>query len=186
MEKIKIEMLGALPEHKVSVLNINGAAVQVSQTIPYEQILDSIQWAVNYIVDDRTFISGPLREIITNLAVLRMYTNIDLSPIENIGFEPITLYEWYDILILHDIFNIILKEINPDQYQFFYRTLEQTLTSIIQYRNSAAGIVERIQDAAAKDQNNLQTALETLGDEDKMKYVHQVMKMMAPEEVATT
>ena len=59
---------------------------------------------------------------------------------------------------------------------FFNKTLDETLESIIAYRNSAKGIVDALAENAEQDINKMQGAIDLLSDEEKNKQLSKMIK----------
>lgn len=176
-KKINILQLGPLPSPEQVSISINDIELQVSKTIPYERVLDAIQWSIAFIMDDRPFISAPLRKIITEIAILKFWTNLDCDDIATVTFAPEELYEWYDILVAHNITTQVSEVIDAQQLAFFHETLNETLVSLVAFRNSAAGIVERLASNADKDTARLSEAMNTLQDDKQFEMLQKIMEM---------
>lgn len=154
MDKIQTLALGPMSQPETHYEQIGEAVVTIKSLIPYEEVLDMIQWTVNLVIDDRPFVSEPLREIVSNMAIIKYYTNLDSADIlDNPTFEIKALFERYDILMAHDVFNRVKEFIDAEQLRFFNETLEKTMQNIVNYRNSAQGIIDALaQSAELKDQ----------------------------------
>lgn len=176
--KVQIVDFGPLPETKLVYRQFGATTVEISTTIPYEQMLTMIQWSIAFIMDERTFISAPLHQIIRDIALLKFYTNIDCSEIEIEGFSAAQVYEWYDIIKHFEIPNGVRDMIDKDQYVFFIETLDATLNSIVAYRNSAAGIVDRLSEQNDRNKGEITNALDLLKDDENAALIERLMSVM--------
>lgn len=178
IEKIQLNMFG-LPEEKSPIYKeINNNVYVIYPSLQYETIFEMIQWAVNHIMDDRSFISGPLYELISDLALVKFYTNIDLDAIDLADFNIPTIYEWYDILQGHRIIATIKEEIDPQQKDFFFRTLEKTLKSLVDYRNSAVGVLEKIQTLSINANDSMAEAIHLMEDPTQLEALKRMVELM--------
>lgn len=163
MDKIQLSTMGIFPKPEEKVLHIGEADVTVLTYIPYEQMLDMIQWCIDYIINDRPFLSAPLKRIMKNFAILKFYTNFDFSFLETYH-EMSQIYGEYDYIQRFGLLDQVLPIIDKTQLEFFDTTLDETLESIMAYRNSAVGIVDALSENAERDVNDMQKALDFIGD----------------------
>lgn len=175
IEKIKLNTLGIIEEDPIEYLNIGKAVVAVHKHIPYEQMLDMIQWCIDYIINDRPFISAPLKRIIKDFAVLNFYTNFDFNFLMEYH-DMADIYAEYDLVYRFDVMPKVKEIVDPGQIDFFEKTLDETLESIMAYRNSAVGIVDALAENAQKDTDRMQKAMDLIGDEEKNKKISQLLK----------
>ena len=171
MDKIKLSAMGAPAEPAVSYVQIGDATIEITTQLPYEQVLDMIQFCIDHIINDRPFISEPMKVIVKNCALLKFYTNLDMDFLDN-AVEMREIYEEYDLIDRFEVIDRVTAVINQTdsgarQLEFFNNTLDATLQSIMAYRNSAMGIVDALSDAAKSSTNNMQEAIDMLGDEEQ-------------------
>lgn len=182
IEKIKLNTLGPIEEDPIEYMNIGQTVVAVHKYIPYEQMLDMIQWCIDYIINDRPFISAPLKKIIKDFAILNFYTNFDFSFLTE--YETMAqIYAEYDLVYRYGVMDKVKEFIDPGQLCFFEDTLNETLTSIIAYRNSAAGIVDALAEAAKTDTDKMQNAINMISDQEQNEKLVKLMKFA--EEIST-
>lgn len=175
MDKIQLSTMGIFPKPEEKVLHIGEADVTVLTYIPYEQMLDMIQWCIDYIINDRPFLSAPLKRIMKNFAILKFYTNFDFSFLETYH-EMSQIYGEYDYIQRFGLLDQVLPIIDKTQLEFFDSTLDETLESIMAYRNSAVGIVDALSDNAKRDVSDMQAALDMVGDPEKAQQMAALMK----------
>lgn len=175
IERIKLANLGPIEEAPIEYLQIGDAVLQVKKYIPYEEMLDMIQWCIDYIINDRPFISAPLKEIIKNLAILNFFTNIDTSFLTEYH-DMKDIYEEYDLVYRHNVIDQIIPKIDEGQMKFFNETLDATLDSIMAYRNSAVGIIDALSQNAQRDTENMESAMSMINDPDQMEKLGKLLK----------
>lgn len=180
MNKINFVALGPLPEIEVKYIQVGEVTIEVKPQVPYEQVLEGVQWAVNFIVDDRPFLSAPLHRIIADLSFIRTFTNFDFSSFDDFTITPQGIYEIYDILSHFDVFNKVKDFVSQSQLTFMFDTIKETCQALVDYRNSAAGIVDIISEKAKDTNQNVSEALNILNDPTKFEHVQKVMELMNP------
>lgn len=175
--KVNILHFGVPPTASSGDVTIGAATLTVKSKIPYEELIEAIEWCINAIVDDRTFISAPLKAIISDISILKFYTNLDTDDIAKDYFSLSDFYEWYDIIKSFNVMSSVLPLIDAEQIEFFRTTMEQTLTSIVAYNNSAAGIVDKLSSQNAKTNADMQTVLSQLSDDEQLSQVRKLMEV---------
>lgn len=175
IERIKLANLGPIEETPIEYVQIGDAVLQVKKYIPYEEMLDMIQWCIDYIINDRPFISAPLKKIIKDLAVLNFFTNVDTSFLTEYH-DMKDIYEEYDLVYRHDVIEQILPKIDEGQMKFFNETLDATLDSIMTYRNSAVGIIDALSQNAKQDTENMESAMGMINDPEQMEKLGKLLK----------
>jgi hypothetical protein len=127
--------------------------------IPYEVVFIAIQEAINAIVNEYGYVSGAVYEVMTDLYVIKYFTNLDL-PLD--GTNPTRFYEDYDLLKPH--IPAIFALIDQEQLAFYQRTLEKTIQYIISFRNSIAGILDSLKSDSLDIQRDVDTLQETVAN----------------------
>lgn len=159
---ISLAAFGATPVSNSITKLVAGQQIQITPVIPYEKILEAMQWSIDLILDDRTFISAPLKTIISDFALIKFWSNVSIYDTTAAAAED--LYQNYDIVISHGVLAACREVISKEQQDFFFQTLFETLESIVAYRNSAAGIVESLTEKAKEGGEKGQDILSLLDD----------------------
>lgn len=176
--KITVLSFGAIPEPETTILEIGQAELQVTKRLPYEKIIEAIEWCVNSILDDRTFISAPLYQIIHDIAIIKFYTNLNTDDLLLGDFNLTNFYEWYDIIQHYAVAEKVRELIDPRQADFFDTVLDKTIHSLMEYRNSAAGIIDRLTSQNNKDNLEMNTIISRLATDDpELSNVKKLMEM---------
>lgn len=178
MDKININSFGTSGAPSVVYLQVGEGTVEVMRRIPYSEVLNAIQWSVNLIIDERTFISAPIAAIIEDVAIAKFYSNIDVSMFNSESFDIEAGYKFYDIVSDFDGFNKIKDLIDEKQLKFFHDNLWKTMESIVTYRNSAAGILERLSFQAKSTSTNIEQAIQDSGAVVSSENIQKLMEVM--------
>lgn len=181
MEKMQLNMLPQKKNATISLPLGNGATVLVKETIPYEELFEMITWSLRFVIDDRAYVSGPVYKVVKDLAMIRYYTNIDLSFLDGEEVNPKEIYENYDLLANAEkengesLMDGIRTVINEKQLSFYADAFELTVNNIIKYRDSARGVVNALAESSKVDAATIEEALEVMGDDEKMKQARSIL-----------
>lgn len=177
-KKVTIAEIGISDFSAEKQVQVGGAFIKVRTLIPYEKLLKMIQWGIDLIIDDRPYIATALEHIVTEMSILHAYTNIDCSLFNTTDFSADDIYETYDILEAHDCFGKVAAQIDKKQLAFYRKIMHDSIRSIIDYRNSAAGVLERLQQAAKKDAGDMDRINNILQDEKQIGVAYRLLNMM--------
>lgn len=172
---IKLVNIGILPKPEIKTIKCGEAEIEVATIIPYEDVFDMIQWCISYIADDRPFISEPIRHLIMDFALLKYYTNLDISFI-NEEARIVDIYSDYDIIKQSGLVNKVIDIIDKSQYKFFIDSVNKTIQSITEYKNSAVGIVDNLAQNANQDVDTMQRMMDAVQDTEEMNAVGNLIK----------
>lgn len=176
IEKVKLVTFGPISVPEVKYETIGEGVVAFYNKIGYEEIFDMIQEVINRAIDDRPFVSAPLFEIVKQMVFIEHFTNIDMSWLESDAFGVKDFYENYDILSGHGVIKMAYEFCDKEQYDFYDRTLRDTVTNIMKYRNSAVGIVDMITSRAKNLNKETEQAIHAFEGEDLEK-INQMVKI---------
>lgn len=172
--KIRLSALGAIEEVAPQYVQIGETVVTVKRYIPFEEMLDMIQWCIDYIINDRPFISAPLKRIIKDFAILNFFTNIDFNFLTEYH-EMSDIYEEYDFVIRFGVMEKVKQFIDAEYLNFFEKTLDETLESITVYRNSAVGVVDALSASAKESTSNIEAAMGVLNNDEEVKKIETLL-----------
>lgn len=181
MDKIRLSDMGIFPKVMPISMKIGEADVEINPYISYADVLEMIQWCIDYIINGRPFLSAPLVQIVKDFAMLKWYTNFDFTFLDTCT-DLKEIYEEYDFVQRFNLIEQVRPKIDPRQLVFFEDTLAKTLDSIIAYRNSAAGIVDALAENAKQDTADMQAAIEMInkdGNAEKMAALMQLAQSIA-------
>lgn len=175
---VSLDKLGELKEGEVKYLQIGDACIEVRSKLPYKQFFDAIQWAIVYLADGRPYISIPLEKMITEIGFLKAFTNIDFSEIDELDFKLEKFYNIYDIITSFNLIDKVQNFVEKTQVDLYFKSVNETLSSIIKYQNSAAGILEQITNKTANTADDINSELAQLKDEDTLSTIRELMKVV--------
>lgn len=176
--KVKMSEFGILPEPEIKHVPIGGAVVTMKNQIPYEEVYDLIQWVIDLVVDDRAFISEIAKRIVIDFGLVKFYTNVDVEHFMPSDYDIHQVYEDYDILMNSGLLPILKDFINKEQYDFFVDVLDKTIKNLIDYRNSAQGIVDALGARATDQKEAMESAIATFDNPKNMEKVKEVMALV--------
>lgn len=173
--KISISAIGAPQEPDKVYMQMGNTTVEITRHIPFAELLDAIQWSIDFIIGDKPFISAPLKKIVEDFAILNFFTNIDVGRTERYATVD-DIYRDYDILMTYNVAEEVSSKIDQKQLNYFHTTLDGALESITTYRNSAKGIVDALSASASSDIDRMDAAMEILGDDKQNEKISQLLK----------
>lgn len=172
---VKLVNIGILPKPEIKTIKIGDAEIEVATAIPYEDVFDMIQWCVGYIADDRPFISEPIRKLIKDFGILKYYTNLDISFI-NAEARIVDIYSDYDIVKQSGVIPAVINCIDKEQLEFVMDSIDKTIDSITQYKNSAVGVIDSLAQNADQDVASMQNMMDAVNDVEDMNAVGNLIK----------
>lgn len=141
-----------------------------------ENLVNAIQWGVSILTLGKTFISDPMVKIIHDCALVMAFTTMDF-----VGFDTMSaseIYAHYDGLQELEIINTLKNQVDNRQIRFIEEGIDNTVSSIIKYQNSAAGVIEKIADDAKLNSAAMEEAMQTLNDTNNLSKVEHLATMI--------
>ena len=171
MAKVAFSKLDLKKNQEVTNLQINDEiSIEVKRYLPISEKLKMISEIVNLSQGDNNIVNYGKIDIFTFLGIITYYTNISFT--EKQMEDPAKLY---DLFVGNRLDVDILRAIPKSEIDFISNVVEKTVESIIQYRNSAVGIVEAI----SQDYSNLNfdaTELQKkIGDPENLAFLKDVL-----------
>lgn len=149
-------------------------SITIHKEIPYEQLLYAVQDTLFLLTDANGYISAPVKKAVSDIVLVAYFSNIQIPKLRDPSISQAEIFENYDVICRSGILSAILFNISTVQKDFYYNTLNETILSILNYRNSAAGIVELI---AAKNEDLKAQLSDTLSDFNDPDKIQNVMKL---------
>lgn len=162
--RISVSAIGALQSEDLVFIQFGEATVSLKRKIPYQEILDLVQLVVDFSITDQPILSGVVKNIALDMAIVKYYTNLDCAIFEE-GTELEKIYKEYGILVDFGVIDEVKAKMDSNQKSFIEKTVTETLSSIIDYRNSARGIIDSLAASAADDSGKMQSALDMFNGE---------------------
>lgn len=129
---VPISAIGEVAHEEPIYMTFGEATVEIRRNISYVEILDMVQFVINYAVTDQPILSGALSQMLKDFAIVKFYTNLDVS----IGKDAATvegIYDEYDVLMSYGVIDEVKEKISPRQKEFFFNTVNKTLDSVMRY-----------------------------------------------------
>lgn len=161
---VSISAIGEVALEEPIYMTFGEATVGVRRNVSYVEILDMVQFVVNFAVTDQPIIDGALSQMLKDFAIVKFYTNLDVSLGKDIATIE-NIYDEYDILMSFGVIDEIKSKVSPRQLAFFDTTVEKTLEGVKRYQNSARGIMDSLATTAGEDSNVIQSAIDLLSGE---------------------
>lgn len=158
-DKVNISSFySALPEDIILKKDTDNGVVEikVAPLITYNEVMDMIEWIINIAASGRQFISIPVLRIIEDMGMIKFYTNLNVKDNE--------LLDSFDFLKRFGIIDEVKEQINQEQLEWTFSSIEATMDNIVEYQNSARGILDIINEEAKSDTMNLDKLLKTVSD----------------------
>lgn len=162
--RISIAAIGTVVQEEPIYLQVGEATIEIRRSIPYTEILDMVQFAVDFAVTDQPILSGVLNRMVKDFAIMKFYTNLDVT----IGKDTATIkdiYDEYDVLMSFGVIDEVKSKISAKQLKFFNETVDETANSILTYRNSVRGMMDALSESAKIDSEQMQQAIDMLSGE---------------------
>lgn len=178
---VDLNLIGELQEGEVKYLQIGEACIEVKSKLPYKKLFEVIEWVLAQLIDTRTYLSYPLQRILTDIAIVKFYTNLDLSEMDLVTYDVNKTYGIYDLITQYKILDKVLQFIDSSQIKFIENGILDTAKGIIAYRNSAAGILDILTSKEQTTENGLENLLQEIQDPDTLQTINNLLK--AAEEI---
>ena len=155
MAKIPFSKLNLKVNNDISIITWNEQDIEVNRYLPFKAKTELVSNVVNYSVDDNGFYNPLKVKLYMVLETVYAYTNLTFTA--KMKEDPFKLY---DSLISSGLFDLIIKEIDPSDWNSVQEDIYDTIDNIYTYRNSVLGILETI----STDYSNLQLDANAITD----------------------
>ena len=171
MAKVAFTKLDLKKNQDTVNLQVNDeVTIEVKQYLPISEKLKMISEIVNLSYGDNNIFNYGKIDIFTFLGIITYYSNINFT--EKQMEDPAKLY---DLFIGNGLDTDILRAIPKSELEFIFDITEKTVESIVQYKNSAVGVIETI----SQDYSNLNfdvTELQKkIGDPENLAFLKDVL-----------
>lgn len=122
-------------------LDKGGLTVELYPCPTVKTIIDAVQWSLDMIVTEMPIVSSPVKTVFADLGLLKAFTNLEIDFTKKTADD---IYAAYDAIKQSDLIEDIKAKGDKGMVNFFFNSLNQTLTSIVQYRQSVAGVIDTI------------------------------------------
>ena len=141
MAKVSFTKLGLnkIKEYEVTQINFNDQVIEVKNRIPMNEKIEMLSEILTFGNNGVTFRNTIQLKLYMEIGIIKYYTNINFTEKQ---LEEII--KTYDLLDRAGLVNEIIKAIPEDEIKFIYETIDECSKDIIDYYNSARGLLESI------------------------------------------
>ena len=148
MAKVSFSKLGLTKNTDIKNFEYNGQNIEVKQYLPINDKAVLVAQVLSCVLNnDENRFANPLQiEVFTVLAIIEKYTNINFT--EKQKENPDKLY---DLIVSSDLWDMIMDNINIDDYTALINYCDEAIDAYYKYYNSIFGILDSIN----KDYNTM-------------------------------
>lgn len=139
MAKVGFNKLSLVKNTKSVEYMWNGQKIEITQYLPLEKKLEIISYIINESVDLKGYYAPYRLDLFMTIAMIQNYTNISFTEkqLEDIG-------KLYDLLVSSGFYTEIKTRIPHTEFEYIEENISKTIHSIYEYKNSALGILDAI------------------------------------------
>lgn len=139
MAKVGFNKLSLVKNTKTVEYMWNGQKIEITQYLPLEKKLEIISYIINESVDLKGYYAPYRLDLFMTIAMIQNYTNISFTEkqLEDIG-------KLYDLLVSSGFYTEIKTRIPHTEFEYIEENISKTIHSIYEYKNSALGILDAI------------------------------------------
>lgn len=175
MDKIAIPVFEPAVEEAPVYKDYRGYSVEICRTTATQHLMDTIQWGLDFIVTDSPIVSAPLLTIVKDFCILQAFTNLDMKEISFLK-DVNQIYRVYDLVV--DLADEIKPLVSERQLSFLVNGLSKMGNAIIEYRRSAAGILESLTGQAKDSTNAFNESIALLQDAEGLQNIKGLLDVM--------
>ena len=172
MAKVSFSKLGLSKNNTIKNFEYNGQNIEVKQYLPINDKATIVATILNYTLNNgENRFPNPLQvETFLTLNIIEKYTNINFTDKQK--EDPAKLY---DLITSSGLWNIILNNLNTNDYNSLLNYCDKAIKAYYEYHNSIFGIL----DAVNKDYNTssleAQEIYKYLNDPESMSVLRDVL-----------
>lgn len=131
--------LGLKMNNNVKIVTINDQEIEVKQYLPINEKLMLISKVINESADDNNFANPIKLEIFTKLEIIFYYTNLTFT-----DKQKEDLVKLYDLMESNQIFDLIFDQMDEQELNYVWDSIDECAKAIYAYRNSIMGVLEAV------------------------------------------
>lgn len=159
--KLGLKKIGEVVQ--IPYMDNEDTIIEVKQYLPVSEKMDLISTVVNesYEIGDDKDHANPIKtEIYTILEIVYRYSNLSFT--EKQKEDTLKLY---DLLMENKVVALVLNAIPAGELQYITNGVNETLSEIYRFRNSAVGIMQRIVDDYSNVSFDAEEVRDKVGEE---------------------
>lgn len=141
-----------------------------------QNIVDGAQWCLNGVITDAPYIGAAIKRIFVDFTIVKVFSNIE---VDFTSKTPEEVYAAYDAVISRGIVDEIMSKANKNAIDFLVSAIEDTLTDIINYRRSVAGIIDSVVAEAKMNEETMKEAEDIMSDPKKIEGVKRLFELVS-------
>ena len=141
MAKVSFSKLGLSKNTEIKNFEYNGQNIEVKQYLPINDKAVLVAQVLSCVLnnDENRFANQLQIEVFTVLTIIEKYTNINFT--EKQKENPDKLY---DLIVSSNLWNMIMDNINIDDYTALINYCDEAIDAYYKYYNSIFGILDSI------------------------------------------
>lgn len=172
MAKLSFSKLGLTKNTDIKTVEYNGQNIEVKQYLPINDKATIVATILNYTLNNgENRFPNPLQiEVFTLLQVIEKYTNITFTDKQK--EDPAKLY---DLITSSGLWNVIMDNLNMDDYHLLLKHIDKSIKSYYEYHNSIFGILDSINNDYSNLNLDATEIAKALGNPEDMSLLREVL-----------
>lgn len=172
MAKLSFSKLGLTKNTDIKTVEYNGQIIEVKQYLPINDKATIVATILNYTLNNgENRFPNPLQvEVFTLLQAIEKYTNITFTDKQK--EDPAKLY---DLITSSGLWNVIMNNLNMDDYHLLLKHIDKSIKSYYEYHNSIFGILDSINNDYSNLNLDAAEIAKALGNPEDMSLLREVL-----------
>lgn len=172
MAKLSFSKLSLTKNTDIKNVEYNGQNIEVKQYLPINDKATIVATILNYTLNNgENRFPNPLQiEVFTLLQVIEKYTNITFTDKQK--EDPAKLY---DLITSSGLWNVIVDNLNMDDYHLLLKHIDKSIKSYYEYHNSVFGILDSINNDYSNLNLDATEIAKALGNPEDMSLLREVL-----------
>lgn len=172
MAKLSFSKLSLTKNTDIKTVEYNGQNIEVKQYLPINDKATIVATILNYTLNNgENRFPNPLQvEVFTLLQAIEKYTNITFTDKQK--EDPAKLY---DLITSSGLWNIIMDNLNMDDYHLLLKHIDKSIKSYYEYHNSIFGILDSINNDYSNLNLDATEIAKALGNPEDMSLLREVL-----------
>ena len=172
MAKLSFSKLSLTKNTDIKTIEYNGQNIEVKQYLPINDKATIVATILNYTLNNgENRFPNPLQiEVFTLLQVIEKYTNITFTDKQK--EDPAKLY---DLITSSGLWNVIMNNLNMDDYHLLLKHIDKSIKSYYEYHNSIFGILDSINNDYSNLNLDATEIAKALGNPEDMSLLREVL-----------
>lgn len=170
MAKLSFTKLSLKNDNQVINILHNEQNIEVKQYLPITTKMDMVTEIINNSIDENNFFNPIKLNLYTELGIIENYTNISFT-----DKQKEDIFKLYDLLKGNRIIEKVINVIPEAEYENLIDTINKSIESIYNYKNSVMGILETVSTDYSNLDLNISKIQEKLSDPNNMAFLKDVL-----------